>query len=114
MEQVWIAPSLILSTDFDGKKLACYSTHISPIVQDEIPYNRTETYLNLSENGFVMKSQDVLGNSFEVIKIVEQPFDAGVFQIPVGYRKISAEDIIRKQLLLGEYDMDTPNSDIRN
>jgi len=113
MEQVWIAPSLNISTDFDGKKLAYYSIQISPIIQDEVPYNRTDAYLNLHENGFMMKSVDVLNNAFEVIKMVEQPFDKDAFQIPAEYRKITVEEIIRKQLIMSENDIETPNSEER-
>lgn len=114
MDQVWIAPSLLNSGDFDGKKLAHFSNQVTPFFEGEIPFDRTEAFLSLWNKGFVMKSKKIQGNAVEVIKVTEQPINQHEFFVPLEYQTITVDEIIRNQLLMGENDFDTHDSDNKN
>jgi len=106
IEEVWISPDFKISDDFNGKEVAYYFNQVKPYIQGEIPYDRTEGYLSIWEKGFRMKSVDITGEAVEVIKISEQVIDKTEFEIPENFRPMTIEEIIRKQMFMGENETD--------
>lgn len=103
-EEVWVAPSLVLSDSFDGEAVARCFNQVKPLFQGEIPYDRADAYLKIWDKGFRMKSIALGGKSSEVIKVSEQVVEKSEFEIPEGFRLLTAREIITKQLFFGDSD----------
>ncbi len=103
-EEVWVAPLLTLSVDFEGLAAARCFNQVKPLFQGEIPYDRSDAYLKIWDKGFRMKSIAISGKASQVIKVAEQVVDKSEFDIPEGFRVMTAGEIIRKQLFYGDSD----------
>ncbi|MBE0639212.1 MAG: DUF4412 domain-containing protein [Bacteroidales bacterium] len=98
VEQKWLVTDLDLSNDLNLGKMVRSFKEISPITGEDVMYQFTETYLDLSEKGFEMRSVNKAGEITEVMNIEKKLFDADLFSVPEGFRQISIEEMLMMEM----------------
>jgi hypothetical protein len=94
IEQKWIAKGLDISKHLNKRKIMESMRAFIQIGDDDLIYEYTDTYLELFDKGFEMKSVDAEGDLTEVTSVEEKQLDAGIFGVPDGYRKITVEEMM--------------------
>ncbi len=98
-EQLWISAGIPLKKDLDMKKFASLMNEIEPNINGEYVYENSESYLNLTNAGFPMRSIDDLGIMVEVIKVEEQKIALSDFEMPADFKKVGLDELIRLAMI---------------
>ncbi len=106
VERKWLAKGLDISSEMNVRKMVESFKEISPVVGDEMLYEYTETYLSLHEKGFEVKSVTKDGEMIEVTSAEKQQIDSSLFMIPEGFKQITIEEMMRKEMTRGNDDND--------
>ncbi|HPE33799.1 MAG TPA: DUF4412 domain-containing protein [Bacteroidales bacterium] len=104
VEQIWLAPTLDVSSEIDLVKISGIFGDLRPVVGEEILYEYTSAYISLLKKGFEMRSIDVHGDKNEVQHVERHQIDNELFSVPHGYKKITLEELMMRQM--GNMDTD--------
>jgi len=96
-EELWIAPKITIGTEIDRKKWEKMQKAMAEIGGAEAGYSASEEYLDVMEEGGVIKSiayyeKDAKGVTVAT-KIEKKKIPASEFQVPKGYKKVSLNEV---------------------
>lgn len=98
-EQLWVSAGIPLKKDLDMKKFAALMNEIEPNINGEYVYENSDSYLNLTNAGFPMRTIDDLGIMVEVIKVEEQKIARSDFEMPADFKKVGLDELIRLAMI---------------
>lgn len=108
MESLWISNDINLGHDYNGRKVYEILSKIRPNIDNEELYEFSDTYLNLMNQGLILKSQDNDSETSEAIKIEKRTISKEEIGIPAGYNKIDISELLQQQMMQSD-DTDNEN-----
>lgn len=103
-EEIWTSKEVGFEEEIDMKKMTDYMSELRQIEDsfggtNSISKDAEQAYIEVFSSGFPMKTTDypVSGKSIieEVVKVSKKQIDDSEFQAPVGYQKVTLEDMVQ-------------------
>lgn len=98
-ESVWISKNLDIGDDYDGRKVHEILSKIMPNVDNENLHEFSDAYLDLMENGLILKSVEPNDETIEAIKIVKRSIKKNELEIPERFSEISIDELLQHQMM---------------